>query len=132
MSKFVAVTCACGASFQRERKRGRPQVWCPECLVISFSKRVRSETQPDADAPDSPERIVNEHDPLDHVRAEIEAGMVEINAEHKVRFDALVATGMSPWDAGEVAGQETFVRTSALYAPHRPNKKPIGGVALDD
>lgn len=131
--KTVTVTCACGAHFQREVKRGRPQIWCPTCTVMPFTERNKVvAVAVVADEAESGERIKNENDLLDSFRVDIEAAMVLINLDHKVRFAAHVASGLAPWEAGEKASHETFIATTTLYATYRPNKKPIGGAALDD
>lgn len=130
--KTVSVTCACGVSFTREVKRGRPQVWCAACLLVPFYERTFVCTVPvvslaleatlrEAEGlPPMPERIVNENDRLDDVRAEIEAAMVLINADHKVRFEALVAGGVDRWAASAKAQADTLAATQNLYAQYGP------------
>lgn len=121
--KLVSATCACGVTFVREVKRGRPQIWCPTCLLIPFYER---NTKP-ATARDTAveehfvaERIVNENDRLDDVRADVEAGMALINADHKVRFEALVAGGVDRWTASAKAQADTLAATQNLYAQFGP------------
>lgn len=122
--KTVSATCACGARFDREVKRGRPQVWCPKCVAIPFYERTAKgvvtsnlvSVSVDVDTETEPTRVVNENDRLDAVRSDIEAGMVLINLEHKTRFAALVAGGLSPFDAGTKAQAETLAATQNLYA----------------
>jgi len=107
MSKFVTVTCQCGNQFDREVKRGRPQVWCPSCVETPFYERVRAEAPVVVNA--AGEEVVKSdatlrpNDPLGQFRDDIEAGVAEINADHKVRFAALVAGGLTPWQAGPLA-----------------------------
>lgn len=141
--RTVNVVCACGATFTREVKRGRPQVWCPACVAVPFYERnchpvvvngetflVGNEAAAPVEAP-AAERIVNENDMLDAVRVEIEAGMAEINMAHKVRFAALVATGMLPMDAAAKAQAETLAATQNHYARLAPSKYKPGREAED-
>lgn len=120
--KTVTATCTCGASFQREVKRGRPQKWCPTCVEVPFYERTAlpngGATEASVEA--APERIVNENDRLDSVRTEIEAGMALINLDHKARYAALVAGGMGTMDAAEKAQAETLSATQNLYAEWSP------------
>lgn len=127
--KFITVSCACGATFKREVKRGRPQVWCPGCVSTPFTQRVAKSAAPAAveavEVEVAPDRIVNENDPLDAVRAEIEAGMVEINLNHKARFAALLAEGgpfTDPMDIAVRVQAETFAATTELYGQYRKTK----------
>lgn len=129
-TKTVPATCACGASFQREVKRGRPQVWCPKCREVSFYERPACHAGHDVSFPvvesgtveTVSERIVNQNDPLDAVRAEVEAGMALINVEHKVRFAAMLAEGGDPMDVAVRAQAETFAATTELYGQYRKTK----------
>lgn len=137
-AKTVSVTCACGAKFDREVKRGRPQVWCPKCVATPFYERtvkgsvIESVVSLEAsENPAVPERIVNENDRLDNVREEIEAGMALLNLNHKDRYAALVATGMSILDASGKAGAELLTATQNLYAELAP-KFYSPGREIDD
>ena len=98
--RFVTATCKCGNQFDREVKRGRPQIWCPACALV-------------------PARIVNINDPLDAVRAEIEVEIAEINAEHKQFFADLVEAGMDPYEAGPIVSAASAARMTATYAKYR-------------
>lgn len=74
-TRTVTATCACGASFEREVKRGRPQVWCPACVAIPFYDRNRAQaatttTEAGVEIENKP---VNEHDALGHVREQLES-----------------------------------------------------------
>lgn len=40
--RTVTATCPCGQSFQREVKRGRPQVWCNGCRTVAFYDRPQA------------------------------------------------------------------------------------------
>jgi hypothetical protein len=126
--KTVQATCACGATFTREVKRGRPQVWCPACVAIPFYERTAAPVAPVAPVADVPaeaatERIVNENDPLDAVRVEVEAGMALINLDHKARYAAFLAAGGTPLtpEADRISA-ETFAQTTALYGQFRRTK----------
>ena len=122
-AKFVTVKCQCGNSFDREVKRGRPQVWCPDCLAVPFYERVRAEAPTVVN--DAGEAVVKSdtttrpNDPLAEYRDAIEEGVAEINADHKVRFDALVAAGMERWEAGMVAQAETAKALVEFYGKYR-------------
>lgn len=124
MSKFVKATCPCGSSFDREVKRGRPQVWCPACVAVPFYERTAQPVAPvatvavEVEGVESP-KAVNKHDRLREVRGEIEAAMEVINAGHKIRFAELVTAGMSPMDAGSQAAKEAHALTIEMYEPHR-------------
>lgn len=129
MTKFVKANCACGVQFQREVKRGRPSVWCPACLEIPFYKRTPKSVSVnlvpasvDSESSTAPTHIVNENDPLDAVRAEIEAGMVVINDTHKARFAELVLSGMRVGDVAVKVQAETFAATTELYGQFRKTK----------
>lgn len=134
--KTVSVKCACGASFTREVKRGRPQVWCPTCVSVPFYERnstpvvgADGETYlvgNEAAEEIAPERISNENDDLDAVRVDIEAGMVAINADHKTLFASLIAGGMPVMDAADRAQAVTLTATQNLYALHAPSKYKPG------
>lgn len=124
--KTVQATCACGAVFTREVKRGRPQVWCPACAVVPFYERVneRAIAETAANLGEmleglKPERIVNENDPLDHVRVEIEAAVAAIYEASLPVYHARVAEGMEPWDAGSLRGQEDLAALKELYEGYR-------------
>jgi hypothetical protein len=117
--RFVTATCACGASFDREVKRGRPQKWCPACVAVPFYDRtaapapVAVEGEPVADKP------VNQWDDLAPVRDQIEAAMVIVNAEHKVRYADLVARGVDPLEAAESLDQTLRDSINEVYVTFR-------------
>lgn len=83
-TRTVKATCACGASFEREVKRGRPQVWCPSCLGIPFAKRehpvVVTEEGVVTDAVVA--KPINENDPLGNVREQLEADVKAFYADN--------------------------------------------------
>lgn len=126
--KSVTVTCACGAQFSREVKRGRPQVWCPSCVEVPFYERINAAAPTTVTEAGEvvvvADRIVNVNDPLDAVRVDVEAAMAVINAENKARYDALVAAGTDSFEAGVIAGRETYNATTAMYALYRPQYAP--------
>jgi hypothetical protein len=117
--RFVTATCACGASFDREVKRGRPQKWCPACVAVPFYDRtaapapVAVEGEPVADKP------LNQWDDLAHVRDDIEAAMAVVNAEHKVRYADLVARGVDPLEAAESLDQDLRDNINEVYVTYR-------------
>jgi hypothetical protein len=133
-TKTVTVVCACGASFQREVKRGRPQVWCPTCLAVPFYERARVEApavtvEPADEQTPAPQ---SEWDDLAHAREDIETKIQAIYDGHRERFAQLVAAGMSPMDAGEKAHRKTFLEITEVYAQYRPNRTPMVGSDDDD
>lgn len=98
--RTVSATCACGASFSREVKRGRPQVWCPSCIEVPFAKRVvapavAAETVTDAEGV---ERVVNQWDAHDAVRSIIEANVAEVYAGWPAVAAQMRSEGASQWD----------------------------------
>ena len=114
MNNTTTVTCPCGSSFEREVKRGRPQVWCPSCVTIPFAERVRAEISETGEVITAKEP--NPNDPKWQNREAIEAGMVEINAAHKARFAALVASGVDKWAAAARISPIMSEEVRALYA----------------
>lgn len=95
--RTVQAVCACGATFSREVKRGRPQVWCDPCILVPFYERAAKSANETTAVVEGGEvevadRIHNENDPHDAVRPEIEARMVVINAENKTLVLAAVKT----------------------------------------
>jgi hypothetical protein len=85
--KYVTAKCACGASFQREVKRGRPQVWCPQCQAVPFYERVQAKAaEPVAEAGEAEVPAVEKprrpFDSYGHVRDEIEAQVAALYAEY--------------------------------------------------
>jgi len=121
--KFVTAHCQCGASFQREVKRGRPQIWCPACVAVPFYERVKAEVvvseTGETVAVVKADPALRPNDVLGAVRDEIEAGMVEINANHRVQFEALVAAGSDRHAAAAIVQADTHQATLALYAKFR-------------
>ena len=120
-ARFVTAVCPCGASFDREVKRGRPQIWCPACVEIPFYERNRSQEPVVVTASgEVPARKVSgsEFDRLAHVRAEVEAEIAEINADHKVRFAALLATGVSAFEVATIVQAESADKMRAVYAKY--------------
>lgn len=120
--RFVSATCACGASFDREVKRGRPQKWCPDCVAVPFYERTAApvaEAPVDADGTPVPAKPVNQWDDLDHVRDDIEAAMVIVNAEHKIRYADLVARGIDPLEAAESLDQALRDNINEVYVTYR-------------
>lgn len=79
--KTVATTCQCGAKFDREVKRGRPQVWCPTCLAIPFYERtVATVSETGEVVVEAPKR---QFDDLGKFRDIIEAEVAEFYAANK-------------------------------------------------
>lgn len=121
--KFVTATCACGASFSREVKRGRPQVWCPTCVEVPFYDRIKAaaptvvtETGEVVTVETKP---VNENDPLSHVREQVEIEVADIYADHKARILELCAQGFTREHAASEVGPETDAAVLAVYAKYR-------------
>lgn len=105
MPKFVSVVCACGSKFDREVKQGRPQVWCPTCREKPFYERTGAKStavavvEPVAVAEVETEEAT---DPMSSWRERVEAAVAERYAAHKVRYEALVAEGLSKWEAANL------------------------------
>lgn len=126
MSNFVKATCPCGTSFDREVKRGRPQVWCPACLAIPFYERTSTPVTPVAATVVAVDEVTGEKvwplgksDRYREVRAEIEAAVVEIYADSLIAYHVSVANGMDPVDAGVVRAKSDIAAINEVMAPHR-------------
>jgi hypothetical protein len=130
--RFQSVVCACGVKFDREVKRGRPQVWCPSCALIPFYERttgvkvVATAAEVARHMPlgwvapeEAPARIRNENDPYDSVRELIEAQVVEINRLHKELFAELVAAGLSREEAGVRVANASAEQYRTVYAQYK-------------
>lgn len=101
--RTVSATCACGAKFTREIRRGRPQVWCAQCMVVPFAKRVTMEIPVEAKIvtdTEGVERIANQWDPHDAVRAQIEANVAEVYAGWPEIRTSMAKAGASAFDIG--------------------------------
>lgn len=122
MTKYVTATCACGASFQREVKRGRPQVWCPKCQAVPFYERVQAQAAPPAPAGEAEAPAVEKpkrpFDSYGAVRDEIEAQVAVVYSTWKADFAVLKAEGLSDFDAGFQLGE----KLKAVYAQYKPVK----------
>jgi len=118
--RFVTATCACGASFEREVKRGRPQKWCPACVEVPFYERT---VAPAPVLPEGEEPVEakpgSEHDVLREVRELIEAEMAVVNAEHKARFAELVDAGVNKYVAADQIEDQLREEIQAVYAKYR-------------
>lgn len=121
-TRFVTATCACGATFEREVKRGRPQKWCATCLEVPFYERSQAAVvEPvEGEVQEAPKGA--EHDDHADVRSSIEAEMVVVNADHKERFAALVQAGVDPLVASEQIEGQLREETLAVYAKWVPSK----------
>lgn len=120
--KFVSASCACGASFDREVKRGRPQIWCPTCVAVPFYDRIKGAAPTTVTATGEVVVVVkpvNENDPLSHVREQIEMEIAAINLDHKVRYALLVSKGVDRHDAADIVGPMTNEAVLAVYAKYR-------------
>lgn len=121
-TRTVSATCACGAVFTREAKRGRPQVWCPACIIVPFYDRVRvqvANTTSEAGVV-SETKPVNENDPLSNVREQLNAEVIEADARYSARYAAFVAAGVDKHLAVEQANYKiTFDEIVAIYAKYR-------------
>lgn len=122
-ARFVSATCACGASFQREVKRGRPQVWCPACIEVPFYDRVKAAAPTviteTGEVVTIEAKPVNENDALGHVREQVEIEVAAAYAAHKVRFASLVAAGLTPEHAAAESGPIADAEVLAVYAKYR-------------
>lgn len=117
--RFVTATCACGASFEREVKRGRPQKWCPACVEVPFYERSSAPVAEAVEGEAPAERPGSEHDVLRDVREFIEAEMAVVNAEHKERYAALVASGVDRYVAADRIEDQLREEIQAVYAKYR-------------
>ena len=120
--RFVTATCACGATFQREVKRGRPQKWCPDCVAVPFYERTQAPAAEavEGEAQEAPKG--SEHDDNAEVRSQIEADIAVVNADHKARFAALVEAGVDKYVAAEQIQDQLREETLAVYAKWVPSK----------
>lgn len=120
-ARTATATCTCGASFEREVKRGRPQVWCPACIEISFYDRIKvaAPVTETGEAVVVVAKPVSENDPLGAVRELVEADVAEVNAEHKARFAAKVAAGADKHVAALECGVMLHEALIAVYAKYR-------------
>ena len=119
--RVVSATCACGATFEREVKRGRPQKWCPDCVAVPFYERTAAPVTEAvvAEGTDAEAKPVNQWDDLADRRDQIEAAMVIVNAEHKARYAALVAAGVDPLVAADQCDPELRESIQAVYTKYR-------------
>lgn len=102
--------CNCGVVFDREVKRGRPQVWCPTCLAIPFYERNHTHTatingvsQPiefDSDGVQigHVERVVNVWDQHDAIRHLIDLNVQAVYDTWPPVREAMLAAGSSQFD----------------------------------
>lgn len=122
-AKFVTVSCQCGKSFDREVKRGRPQIWCADCLAVPFYERARA--QAPVVVNEAGESVVKTatvdrpHDTLGEFRDAIEEGVATINAEHKARFEALVAGGADKYVAAAQCSPVLAAALTEFYGKYR-------------
>ena len=120
--RVVSATCACGATFEREVKRGRPQKWCPACVAVPFYERTAAPVAEVVVAEDGTAveaKPVNQWDDLADRREQIEAAMVTVNADHKARYAALVVAGVDPLVAAEQVEDQLRAETQAVYTQYR-------------
>ena len=120
-ARFVTATCACGATFEREVKRGRPQKWCQACLEVPFYERTQAPVAEPVEG-DVEKAKGGEHDDLAEVRGSIEAEVAEVNAAHKARFAALVDAGANKYTAAEQIEDQLREELRAVYAKWAPSK----------
>lgn len=116
--RTVSAVCACGASFDREVKRGRPQKWCPTCVAVPFYERQTVEVVA-VDGEPVAEKVTSEWDDLAHVRDDIEAAVAVVNAEHKARYAALVAVGLDPLVAADQCDPALREGLQEVYRQYR-------------
>lgn len=120
--RVVSATCACGATFEREVKRGRPQKWCPACVAVPFYERTAAPAAEEVVAEDTTEaeaKPANQWDDLADRREQIEAAMVIVNADHKARYAALVAAGVDTLVAAEQIEDQLREEIQAVYTQYR-------------
>ena len=90
--KTISVNCPCGASFEREVKRGRPAVWCPACREIPFEQRTaRTANEVVAAVTETVSRF-GEHDVLNaDARETVEANIAQVRENYNARVESLRA-----------------------------------------
>lgn len=91
---FITVTCPCGTDFDREVKRGRPAIWCPECRKVPVAQRVAAVVSETGEAPVAERKVsrLGQHDKFSYEqREQITANVEAVNAEYKVRVAQSVA-----------------------------------------
>lgn len=120
--RFVSATCACGASFEREVKRGRPQKWCPACVAVPFYERTQAPAVEPVEGEVQEAPKGSEHDDHADVRSQIEQDIAIVNADHKARFASLVELGVDPLVASEQIEGQLREETLAVYAKWVPSK----------
>ena len=123
-ARTVSAVCACGASFEREVKRGRPQVWCPACIDVPFAQRTHV-VAPTATTDDGvttvTDRIKNDNDPLDAFRVTLEAEVAAVYADHKSDYASYISQGHSTEVAAEWVHKASSEAVLAIYAKYRGN-----------
>lgn len=102
--RTVATVCQCGKTFQREIRRGRPQIWCDACMTIPFAKRITApvvtEAKVHTDA-EGVERIANQWDDKDAIRPQIEANVAEVNMTWPVTRARMIKAGYDAFAIGD-------------------------------
>jgi hypothetical protein len=129
-TKYVTANCACGASFQREVKRGRPQVWCPKCQAVPFYERVQGQAAApvaqagEAEVPAAP-KPKRPFDSYGAVRDEIEAQVATLYGEYHEWVAevtaAAAAKGRSKFTI-DFDAYELGDKLKAIYAQYKPVK----------
>jgi len=117
-TRVITVQCQCGASFEREVKRGRPQLWCPACVAVPFYERVRAQAVV-TEAGTVVEAVANPNDPLWAVRSDLEAAVAECNAEHKASYAAAVKAGADKYVAAAAMQAALATSLNEVYAKYR-------------
>lgn len=115
-TRYVTATCACGTTFEREVKRGRPQKWCPACVEVPFYERTVAPVAEAVEGEEAPAKPGSEWDDLADVRAEIEAEVAAVNAQHKEDYNALVASGINKVVAADLCDSNLREGLLAVYA----------------
>ena len=119
-ARFVSAVCACGASFDREVKRGRPQKWCPTCVEVPFYERQAVEVAVDGEP--VAEKVTSEWDNLAHVRDDIEAAVALCDVAHKARWAAAKVTTAEAFSGNEkvtLLEQQYRDEITAVYVQYR-------------
>lgn len=119
-TRVITVQCQCGASFEREVKRGRPQLWCPACVAVPFYERVRAQAPAVVtEAGTVVKAVANSNDPLGSVRSDLEAAVAECNAEHKASYAAAVKAGADKYVAAAAMQAALAAGLNEVYAKYR-------------
>lgn len=115
-ARTVTVRCKCGNMFDREVKRGRPQVWCPPCIERPFYDREVVGTVAVVTTSVNEETGEIEVSIEASRREAIEAAVKVQYAAHAEAYATLIGEGLNRWDAAaQVAHMISAQAMQAVY-----------------